>query len=62
MRSLALITFLFFNVLVSLAQNRKIDSLENLLKQTLPDTARALSLMRLAIEYEGIDTAIAAKT
>ncbi|OQY96680.1 MAG: hypothetical protein B6D37_01370 [Sphingobacteriales bacterium UTBCD1] len=40
----------------SFAQQKEIDSLSNQLKSDLPDTTRALSLMRLAYYYETIDT------
>src|SRR5688572_33065263 len=42
-------------------QQQIIGSLEKELKGTLPDTVRALSMMRLAINYEGVDTAKAGK-
>ncbi len=42
-------------------QQQIIDSIERELKTTIPDTVRALSMMRIAINYEGIDTAKAAK-
>src|SRR6185436_21108192 len=38
-----------------------IDSIEKELKTNIPDSVRALSMMRIAINYEGIDTAKAAK-
>jgi two-component system NarL family sensor kinase len=44
------------------AQQKLIDSLEKQLTTTIPDSVRALSLMRLAINYEGTDTAKAAQT
>jgi len=42
-------------------QQKIIDSIENELKTNIPDSVRALSMMRVAINYEGIDTAKAAK-
>ncbi|HRN55964.1 MAG TPA: hypothetical protein PLL71_05905 [Agriterribacter sp.] len=39
------------------AQQHLVDSIERELKTPLHDTARALSLMRLAIDYELVDTA-----
>jgi signal transduction histidine kinase len=38
-----------------------IDSIEKELKTSIPDSVRALSMMRIAINYEGIDTVKAAK-
>ena len=43
------------------AQQPIIDSIEKELKTSIPDSVRALSMMRIAINYEGIDTAKAAK-
>ena len=43
------------------AQQKIIDSIEKELKGNIPDTVRALSMMRLAINYEGVDTAKAGK-
>jgi len=42
-------------------QQQIIDSIEKELKTSIPDSVRALSMMRIAINYEGIDTAKAAK-
>lgn len=42
------------------AQSKAIDSLTNTLKQSLPDSKRALVIMNLAIEYENVDTVQAA--
>lgn len=39
------------------AQQRQIDSLEKLLSTSLDDSTRILSMMRLAINYESVDTA-----
>lgn len=39
------------------AQQHLIDSISRELKQNLPDTTRAISMMRLAIDYEMVDTA-----
>ena len=39
------------------AQTPVIDSLKKQLQTTVPDTIRAMSLMRLATNYETIDTA-----
>lgn len=47
-----------FNVI---AQQKLIDSLEKELAGTLHDTVRAMSMMRLAVNYEGVDTGKAAK-
>ena len=38
------------------AQQHLVDSINNELKQTMPDSSRAMSMMRLAINYEAIDT------
>jgi two-component system NarL family sensor kinase len=61
MRPFFLITLLVITGFSLPAQNRKIDSLENQLTTKLEDTVRATSMMRLAIEYEGVDTGMAAK-
>jgi signal transduction histidine kinase len=45
----------------SYGQQHLVDSLLKELKQPLPDTTRAISMMRLAIDYEVIDTAKAFK-
>ena len=42
-------------------QQQIIDSIEKELKTNIPDSTRALSMMRVAINYEGIDTAKAGK-
>lgn len=39
------------------AQQHLVDSISKELKQDLPDTTRAISMMRLAIDYELVDTA-----
>ena len=43
------------------AQQPIIDSIEKELKNSIPDSVRAFGMMRIAINYEGIDTAKAAK-
>lgn len=55
---------IFFGTLLLLAvftstkaQQHLIDSISKELKQDLPDTTRAISMMRLAIDYELVDTA-----
>lgn len=61
MRPLVLITLFVIMAFSLPAQNRKIDSLENQLTTKLEDTVRVISMMRLAIEYENMDTGKAAK-
>ena len=39
------------------AQQHLVDSILKELKQDLPDTTRAISMMRLAVDYELVDTA-----
>ncbi|WP_276503574.1 sensor histidine kinase [Terrimonas pollutisoli] len=39
------------------AQQHLVDSIRNELKQQMPDSNRAMSMMRLAIDYEAVDTA-----
>lgn len=39
------------------AQQHLVDSITNELKQPMPDSNRAMSMMRLAIDYEAVDTA-----
>lgn len=43
------------------AQQHLVDSITKELQQTMPDSSRALSMMRLSIDYEVIDTARAYK-
>ena len=50
------ILFLFFSSSLQ-AQQHLVDSITNELKQTMPDSNRAMSMMRLAIDYEVVDTA-----
>jgi two-component system NarL family sensor kinase len=55
---LSVILFLFFYTGKSLlAQQHLVDSLTLELQQPMADTARAISMMRLAIDYEVVDTA-----
>ena len=49
-----LLLFFVFGTFQSLAQN-KIDSLENLLKNNLPDSSRTKALVALSSEYEFVD-------
>jgi signal transduction histidine kinase len=44
------------------AQQHLVDSLTIELKQPMADSARAISMMRLAIDYEAVDTAMAFKS
>ncbi len=60
MRVHFLLIVLLFQATTSFSQQKIVDSLEKQLKQSIPDTVRTISLMRLAIQYEGIDTAKAA--
>jgi len=39
------------------AQQHLVDSIRNELKQEMPDSNRAMSMMRLAVDYEAVDTA-----
>ncbi|MBN8856130.1 MAG: sensor histidine kinase [Sphingobacteriales bacterium] len=50
---------LFFLLLLSSArtQQRLVDSLTKELQQSMPDSNRATSMMRLAVDYEAVDTA-----
>ena len=57
MKIIYLITVLFFlYASPSLAQQKVIDSLELLLNTKIPDTTYAKTLIKMAMEYEGIDT------
>jgi signal transduction histidine kinase len=57
MKKIYLITILFCLVASpSLAQQKVIDSLELLLNTKIPDTTYAKTLIKMAMEYEGIDT------
>jgi two-component system, NarL family, sensor kinase len=59
---LPVILFLIFTFGKSLvAQQHLVDSITMELQQTMADTARAISMMRLAIDYEVVDTAKAFK-
>lgn len=49
--------FLMLGLVTVQAQTPVIDSLKKQLQTTIPDTIRAMSLMRLAANYETIDTA-----
>ena len=53
---ITLVIILLSTVFVS-AQKQMIDSLTKELTKNLADTSRALNLMRLAVAYEGVDTA-----
>ncbi len=60
MRFYYLLLIALLQMPATFAQQKVIDSLENQLKQSIPDTIRIVSLMRLAIQYEAVDTARAA--
>ena len=62
MKTLLILLFPLLLTLQGTGQQKIIDSIEKELKGNIPDTVRALSMMRLAINYEGVDTAIAGKT
>ena len=53
--------FFFFLLHAAKAQQHLVDSITNELQQSMPDSNRAISMMRLAIDYEGVDTAKAYK-
>lgn len=59
-RIYTVILSLFFSV-VGHAQHAIIDSIQKQLATNLPDTVRVLSMMRIAVAYEGIDTMKSAK-
>jgi signal transduction histidine kinase len=62
MRWISLFLVAFCTSAALRAQQNPIDSLKNeLAKQGLPDTSRALTLMRLAIQYETVDTSLSAR-
>ncbi|MFT3677739.1 MAG: histidine kinase [Chitinophagaceae bacterium] len=62
MRWISLFVAAFCTTMALRAQQNPIDSLSReLTKQSLPDTSRALTMMRLAIQYETVDTARAAR-
>lgn len=61
MKKKLLIPLLFFIHSALFAQAPIIDSLKKQLATDLPDSVRVLSLMRLAVNYEGIDTMESAK-
>ncbi|HEY0680492.1 MAG TPA: sensor histidine kinase [Chitinophagaceae bacterium] len=57
MRKEILVCILFLVLVRSLdAQQHLVDSISNELKRPMPDSNRAMSLMRLAINYEAFDT------
>lgn len=56
MRSLLFLVLAAFICKQSGAQQRQIDSLEKLLSNDLDDSTRIISMMRLAINYESVDT------
>ena len=60
MRFYYLLLIALLQMPATFAQQKVIDSLENQLKQSIPDTIRIVSMMRLAIQYEAVDTARAA--
>ena len=53
--------FTFFVFSSAEAQQRLVDSITKELQQPMADTNRAVSMMRLAIDYELVDTALAYK-
>lgn len=56
--------YLFLSLVIvkeSSGQQRQIDSLEKLLSGKLDDSTRGISMMRLAVNYEGVDTAKSAQ-
>ena len=58
MRKITCACILFFFVSGEAhSQQHLVDSITKLLQQPLPDTSRAISMMRLAIDYEVVDTA-----
>jgi two-component system, NarL family, sensor kinase len=62
MRRITIPVLLFLSLQHSTkAQQTAIDSLEKQLTTILPDTVRAMSMMRIAVNYEGIDTLESAK-
>ncbi len=62
MRWISLFVVVFCTTVTLRAQQNPIDSLtKELTKQNLPDTSRALTMMRLAILYETADTSQAAR-
>ena len=56
MKKLVVIALIIFTGINAWSQQHDIDSLENQLKGTLPDTTRAKSLSQLAMKYETVDT------
>ncbi len=56
-RHLSLLLLLSFQFFEGQSQQHLIDSLEKQLSTTLPDTIRAESMMRLAVDYESVDSA-----
>ncbi|HEX5025564.1 MAG TPA: ATP-binding protein [Agriterribacter sp.] len=62
MRKTIFIQLYFFCTIHSLlAQQHLVDSITKELQQPMPDTSRAVSMMRLAIDYELVDTSKAYK-
>jgi len=57
MRRKILCCLLFFPLLYSEAQQKLVDSITKELQQPMPDSNRAMSMMRLAVDYEAVDTA-----
>ncbi len=60
-KNFVILLSLFFLRSTAGAQQDIIDSIEKQLSTNIPDSVRALSLMRLAINYEGVDTSKAAR-
>ena len=57
MRKNTLVILLFFLLPFSIkAQQTVIDSIQKQLTTAIPDSVRAMSMMRIAVKYEGIDT------
>lgn len=56
MKKLVAFAFFVFTGIIAWSQQHDIDSLENQLNGTLPDTSRAKSLSQLAMKYETVDT------
>lgn len=62
MKKIVFLSLLLSTVFTAVnAQQHLVDSITNELKQSMPDTNRAVSMMRLAIDYELVDTAKAYK-
>ena len=56
-KTFVLIALVSWSGIFMLAQQHLVDSLAKELKQPMTDSSRALSMMRMAIDYEAIDTA-----